>query len=172
MAFTDSRGIGVHEHILKLNKTGEYLDLEPYRGATFNEIFASVEHYLKDHNFDVVYMAAGVNDITTKNKKTGGISFEWGDGKELSEYMCRMLTGADNSLQKNFPAARIVFCPLIGCELRRVVNKHSTTDREQEAVDNAVWDFNEKVFEINARRGTFSPALHHHVHYTITCSEN
>ena len=71
---------------------------------------------------------------------------------------------ADNHFQKVFPASRVVFCPLIGSELARVVNAHGTSPEDQLAVEEAVWAFNENVFEINARRWTVCPSLHHQVH--------
>ena len=78
IALTDSRGFGVHEHITRLNNTGEYFDLKPYNGATFRDLVGDAERYLKNHLFDVVYIAGGANDITEKNKHTKAISFNWG----------------------------------------------------------------------------------------------
>ena len=104
------------------------------------------------------------NDITTKDKMSGKITYDWGEGRELGEHLLGTLKRADDGFRQNFPASRIVFCPLVGCELSRVVNSHSTSEADQLAVDNAIWVFNEEVFNISNRRNTFSPALHHQVH--------
>ena len=75
LALTDSRGIGVHEHIVRLNNSNEYFDLMPYKGATFGQLAETAENHLKGHDFDVVYRAGGVNDIPTKDSYTEKISF-------------------------------------------------------------------------------------------------
>ena len=75
-----------------------------------------------------------------------------------------LLKKVDSDLKKYFPASKVIFCTLIGSELKRVVNAHHITDEQQRDVDNAVWDFNCEVFRINKERGTFSPSLHSQVH--------
>ena len=164
LALTDSRGIGVGDKILELNKSQEYFELRPYRGAVFEDLVETALGYLKNHQLDVVYIAGGVNNITLKDQKNKLIHYQWGAGEELADHLVKILKWADGALSTSYPASRVVFCPLVGCELSRVVSAHPTTDDEQKAVDEAVWAFNELVFEINRRRNTYCPPLHHQVH--------
>ena len=164
IAFTDSRGEGVLKATRNLNTTGECFDLQVYKGATLEELVSVAEGYLPRHDFDVVYIAGGANNITYKDRSTNRIYFTWGHGDNLKNYLVKVLTEADQRFSKKFPASKVIFCPLIGSELKRVVNAHPTSQGEQEAVEEAVWEFNSQVFKINNRRGVMTPSLHHQVH--------
>ena len=116
--------VGVLKHIQRLNKSGECFDLQAYKGATFRDIVGVAEGYLPKHDFDVIYIAGGANDITFKDRRTNMIHYRWGPGEDLKVHLVNILQEADSKLSKNFLASRIVFCPLIGSELTRVVNAH------------------------------------------------
>ena len=164
LAFTDSRGFDLDHRIRKINSTGELFEIQAYKGATFEEIVASVEGYLPKHPFDVVYIMGGACNVTTKDQFTGHISYDWGHGDRLKENLVNTLKSTDIFLRKHFLATKIIFCPLVGTELARVVNCHVITGEDQEAVEEAVWEFNSTIFDINKERGTYSPALHHQIH--------
>ena len=119
---------------------------------------------MSTHPFDVIYIAGGANNITSKNKLTSLISYEWGQGPELGNHLISTLLGADSRLRKYYPASKIVFCPLVGSDLARVVNAHHVTEMDQKAVDDMIWDFNTEVYRINKERGIYCPALQHQVH--------
>ena len=70
----------------------------------------------------------------------------------------------DRFMQTNYPASRVVFCPLVGTELVRVVNAHKVTAEQQSMVDDTIFEFNTEVFNINKRRQSFSPSLHSSIH--------
>ena len=69
MVFADSRAGGLQDRVDRLNSTGEYMEINEYKGATLEELIGIAEKYLPLHPFDVVYIVGGVNDITTKNKQ-------------------------------------------------------------------------------------------------------
>ena len=160
----DSRLSGIQTLVNGLNVSGEYMEIEEHKGASFESLVLTAESFLPTHPFDVVYITGGVNDITTKDKSTGRISYEWGVDKSLEIHMITNLVEADLRLRDRFPASKVVFCPLIGSDLSRVVNGHNTTLEDQEEVDNMVWEYNTHIFRINKERGTVCPALHHQVH--------
>ena len=164
IAFTDSRGNPLQPLINSANTTNEHFEVSPYKGATFMELVDIASAYLITHPFDVIYLVGGVNDITTKNHYTKLISYEWGTGPELTTHLASILDRADQHFHKYHPATKVVFCPLIGSDLTRVVNAHNVSEEDQKAVNDAVWEFNTKVFEINTTRNTFCPALQHVVH--------
>ena len=160
----DSRGDPLQPIINSLNPTNEHFEVSSYKGATLLELLDIASKYLITHPFDVVYLAGGVTNITSKNRLTKQISYDWGPGPELAAHLTSLLDRANQHFQKHHPASRVVFCPLIGSDLSKVVNAHTVTREDQEAVNNAIWDFNFKVYEINAARNTFCPALQHQVH--------
>ena len=164
VVFADSRGGDLQEIVDKINCTGEHMEINEYKGATFEELVGEAERYLPLHLFDVIYIAGGVNNITSKNRRTKAISYNWERGDALQDHLVSILTRADDWFKKYFPASKIVFCPLVGSELRRIVNTSAVTCEDQLDVENAVWAFNTKVFEINDIRNTKCPILQHQVH--------
>ena len=85
-----------------------------------------------------------------------------GDG--LKTHLMSILNKADKDLHEYFPASKIIFCPLVGTDLARVVSEHQVSKEDQIAVEEAIWEFNSQVFAISKRRGNFTPPLHHQVH--------
>ena len=115
----------------------------------------------------MVYVIRGACDITHKDQTTKKISFEWAMQDELSEHLTSTLDYEINFMTKKHPAAKVVFCPLVGLELGRVVNAHCTSQDQQLIVNEAVFTFNTKVFATYRESSTFSPALHRTIHRTL-----
>ena len=164
VVFTDSRGSGIQDILDRLNTSGEYIEIMEYKSATLQNLASIAETYLRLHPFDVIYVAGGATHITDKDESTKLISYGWGSGPGLQNYLISILRRADTSARKKFPASKVIFCPLIGTDLGRVVNAHVVTQEDQHTVNNAVWEFNSEVFKISNERNTFCPALHHQVH--------
>ena len=133
-------------------------------GATFQEIIELAANHLNNYPFDVVYIAGGANNIRTKNSETGQISFDWDPPELLIQYMLSELRQADERLSREFPASKIIFCPLVGTDLSRVVTGHQVNDYQQHVVNETIFDFNEETFRINKRRETYAPSLHRTIH--------
>ena len=109
-------------------------------------------------------MVGGTTEVTTKNSFTKQISFEWGQNLDLQNHLVNLLNQVNDRLKKYYPASKLVFCPLIGTDLARVVNSHPVSAEDQIIVDNAIWEFNSQVLRVNEERETFFPALHQQVH--------
>ena len=154
---TDSRGKGLGNLIKTRNKSGELVDVLVRDGASLQVLVGAASKHLQKCPFDVVYIIGGVCDITDKNKLTKQVAYVWRGGKELEEHLLDVLREADKSFSKNFPASKIVFCPLIASELKRVVTDGIMTQEDQDEVEEAVWAFNSAVFKINKSRQTVSP---------------
>ena len=161
---TDSRGKGLKDMIERINTTGEVVDISIREGDSFDELVEVAISYLQGHPFDVIYLMGGACDITRKDRRSGRITYEWGNSLALENHLIASLMRADTRLKKDFPASKVVFCPLIASELTRVVNSGVATDTNQRTVEDAVWSFNTKVFKLNSNRNTVSPAIHHQVH--------
>ena len=164
--FMDSRAEGLQEKIDALNG-GEYLGVRKCGGATLQQLISSANAHLKNYPFDVVYVAGGVCDITQKEHGTKRISFAWTSKEELTEHLISTLKRGNDFLTREHPAAKIVFCTLVGLELERVVNTHKVETHQQLMVDEAVFAFNDEIFAINKVRGTYSPSLHRSIHRSL-----
>ena len=164
IVFMDSRGGDLQSRVNRLNTSKEYIEIDERKGASLADLIHLAHNYLPKHPFDVIYIAGGVNDITSKNDYTKQISYEWGNGPHLMDHLIYTVREADSSFKKDFPASSIVFCPLVGSDLLRVVNAHPTTLENQITVNDAVWDFNSEIYKINKERATFNPPLQHCVH--------
>ena len=161
--FMDSRGDGLDAK-LKDHRVNEPFLIKIGYGATFSQLVDKADTFLYKYPFHVVYIAGGACDITTKEKGSGNISFDWNPPGKLGPHLVKSLKDADSRLAKNHPASKVVFCTLVGSELRRVVNAHGINDHQQLAVDDAIFEFNTEIFSINKRRGNYSPSLHRTVH--------
>ena len=150
LVFMDSRGTGLQEKIVEMNH-GEYLEVRVCKGSTLHQLSRAASAHLTRYPFDVVYIAGGICDVTTKCQKTQRISFNWESGEKLTMHLARALDQENSFLSKNHPASKIVFCPLVGAELARVVDAHPTTQIQQSFVDEAIFDFNNHVFKIKGK---------------------
>ena len=165
MIYSDSRGLDLDHRMARLNTTGECFDITSYKGAVLQDLFSSAENYLPKHPFDVVYIAGGACDITAKDQTSNMITFDWDPfGDDLMEHLVSSLTKADAGFKSSFPASKVVYFPLVGTDLARVVSSQEISPEDQEAVDRAVWEFNSMTFQLNAINNTFAPSLHHLVH--------
>ena len=154
----DSRGTGLYEKISKMDRR-EFIGVWKKSGATFDEVVELAKAHLTNYPFDVVYVVGGVNDITTKDRLSGNITFDWNPPELLIQHLQSKLKLVDCQLTKDFPASKVVFCPLVGSDLERIVTKRNADPLQQLAVNEAVFDFNSEIFKINKRRETFSPSL-------------
>ena len=162
LIIADSKGLG--DLIRERKKNEEPVDVLVREGASLQELMETASKHLQKNPFDVVYIVGGACDITAKIRTTKQIIYGWSSGKELEEYLLKVLKKADKSFKEEFPASKVVFCPLIACEVRRVVTQGKASPEDQNEVEEAVWSFNTEVFKINKERRVISPSLHHQVH--------
>ena len=53
--------------------------------------------------------------------------YTWGEGDALESHLINCLESAKDKLGKDFPAWKVIFCPLIASELSRVINFGNTS---------------------------------------------
>ena len=164
LVISDSRVAGIGDLIKKKGVQNELIEFRMRKGASLGELADTATTHLGKCPFDVVYIAGRVCDITSKNHDTGAISFDWVEGESLTSHLTGALSRANDNRKKHLPASKLVFCPLIGCDLKRIINCHAISEKQQEMVDNSLWEFNSKVFRINEENAAFSPSLHQTVH--------
>ena len=62
---------------------------------------------------------------------------------------------AEKFLQKKGPATQVIFCPMLGADLEKILKK--TVRNEQSILDEALWIFNEEVFQKNKLTERYAP---------------
>ena len=98
--------------------------------------------------FDGAYIIAGFYDITNKNR--------------LTCYLLNTRRDCYDQLKKDHPGAIIVFCPLIGLDLYRVVP--GSTLAQQEIINNTVWSSNIELSRMKEVNSFYYPFLASPVH--------
>ena len=166
IAFLDSRGTGLQNIVDRINGN-EYLEIRISKGASLHHLSRKASAHLVKYPFDVIYIAGGACDITTKNYETNVISFLWDPPSKVESHLTEVLDLEDKYMSEAHPAAKVIFCPLVGIDLSRAVSIQLINKHQQEAVNNAIFNFNTQTFKINKRRGNFSPALHNSIHKSI-----
>ena len=164
LVISDSRIAGIGDLVKGKGSHKEEIEFRMRKGASFGEMADSAIKHLGKCPFDIVYIAGGICDITSKDHESGAISLEWADEEDLKSHLVGALNRANVSRKKYLPASRIVFCPLVGCDLKQVVNVHKISEDQQEMVNNAIWEFNSRIFRVNEENSAFSPSLHQSVH--------
>ena len=170
IAFMDSRAGGLQEKIDERNEE-EYLGIREHKGASLHHLSRLVSSHLEKYPFDVVYIIGGACDITTKQPISTRISFNWDPPSNLEKQLTSTLTEESEFMVKSHPASKVIFCPLVGVDLERVVNEHEIKNAQHDAVDQAGFRFNEKIFEIKRERKVFSLSLHRSVHRSMRGKE-
>ena len=116
--FGDSRvNDDLYKQIDTKNVSKIPFNIEQYKGAGLVEVVEKADIYLKSYPFDIVYIVAGVNDITNKDRASGRISFLWKSEDALATYLIEVRKRSYEQLKKDHLGAGVVFCPLIGMDL-------------------------------------------------------
>ena len=153
--FFDSRGRNLEFILKSLNKSDKIIEPWMFEGATIEDLAHEAEYYAQNAPFDVIYIAGGICNITTKNKQTKKVSFEWTDSTKLASHLVQSMERAEKFLQISKPATKFTFCPLLGADLEKVLKRPA--EKEQVILDEAVWIFNEEVFQKNKMTETYAP---------------
>ena len=123
---------------------------------------AKADIYLSSYPFDVAYIIAGVNDITEKNRATGSVHFTWACEDTLAGHLIATLKNSYVQLTKDHPGAKVIFCPLVGLDLHKQVR--SSTVKQQQMVNNAVWRYNIELNKMKDEHGFCFPYLASPIH--------
>ena len=97
--FMDSRGEGLTTKVAGRNVV-EPFEIKVGNGATLGKLVARADTFLYKFPFHVAYIAGGICDVKTKDKCTGGISFDWNPPGRVGPHLVSSLERADELLAK------------------------------------------------------------------------
>ena len=160
--FIDSRGSLLEETLRKAGISKEVFEIRATRGARIQALIRNADEYAKKYPFDVLYIAGGINNVTTKCSITKVVTFEWLSVKALSEFLIHTMERALKYFKREHPATKVIFCSIPGVHLEYVVP--CPTDKDQEVVTDSVWNFNTAIRENNKKLGHYHPRLDRPVH--------
>ena len=148
-----------------MNKTTKIIEPWVFDGARIQDLAMEAEYYAQSAPFDVMFIAGGICNVTTKDRLTKKISFEWQDPVKLASYLIKTVEDAEEFLLKKQPASKFIFCPFPGADLGKVLKKPAHA--EQEVLNEAVWLFNEDIFKKNQLKNEYAPNFAEPIHREI-----
>ena len=160
--FTDSRGKYLQRELTKQGISSKDFVIFPDSGARFQRVIRNADEYADERPSDIIYIAAGINNVTNKCRVTKVVTFEWQSSSALSEYLIDTLNTGYAYLHKWHPTTKFVFCSIPGVLLEGLVPY--PTENDQAIVNEAIWSFNIAVRQLNERLGSYHPRLDRPVH--------
>ena len=151
----DSRGRSLEYMVGKANKTDIIIEPWLFEGATIEDLAREAEYYAGMAPFDQIFIAGGICNVTTKNKLTKKIEFNWSDSIDLATHLVNTMDKAEDFLFKSRPATNFIFCPLLGADLSSALKKPSLA--EQSILDEAIWIFNDEIHQRNSMKKMYAP---------------
>ena len=143
--------------INEVNKSGVRIEPWVFQDASFKDIVHEALYYTQTRPFDLIF----VGRIST----TGGYYFPWTSCERLILHMQDMIRESDKRLQKERPATKIIYCPIMGVDLGKVLQREAT--QEQLILNEGIWATNLLFYELNNARGHYCPNLVLPVHRII-----
>ena len=166
--FIDSRGNDLQATLLKVGVTEDVFKVFNMPGARLQKIVYEANEYAKKRPFDVIYLAGGINNVTTKCQITKVITFEWQTEAALSNFLIGTMERSLAFLKRENPATKFVFCSIAGAELVYVVP--CPTEKDQDVVTNSIWNYNIEIRKQNETLGFYHPRLDRPIHRTTAGS--
>lgn len=158
----DSRGKGL-EGLLEDHSN---INILVYRGAKLYQTAKYAEFKFKQQNPDQVYVLAGINNLTTMNKRTRQVSISAPDATKITQQFCDEMNFSYATIRKTIKQdARIIFAPLTGMGIAQYNKVDPEVCKEDQYIlDQALLDINKRIISFNDEKGNRTPWTHAIVH--------
>ena len=104
-----------------------------------------------------MYVSAGINNITYKDRETREASFNWNSGIELLDVITNMIANQSIPLRQAHIGTTIHVCVIPAMELARACDHYR--DGDQAVLDAVIWDINQAIEKLNRDYGSTTPWL-------------
>ena len=111
--------------------------------------------YAQSYPTHIVYIMAGVNDITVRCGRPHRFRYPYNSSEDQTAYITSLLDNANTFLHDTCPSSKFIFCPIIGLSLSKYLGDNSTTN--QSNLDNSIMDINRYILQLNQANGTHTP---------------
>ena len=159
----DSRGFALRQQVGGLSLLNYNIDLTilPKAGVTITQAVDHAFRHVGNQTFDVIYLAAGVNDLSEKHGY-----------RDISPIYSNRYEIVYNLMQKYYRARilldmlghRVVICELVGLNYQQYNLRNAPFPMEQEEVNAAIIMVNKYVRYINTERLLYSPNTTEYTH--------
>ena len=160
--FLDSRGSNLEYELKKVNKDKMLVEPWKFNSATIEDLIHEAINYGRMRPFDLIYILGGICNITTKNWNTGEISFDWPNADSLAAHIINIMETQEAKFNKELPASEIMFCPIVGANLEKVLRRNAT--EEQIVMDSAIYMINDHIHKANFKKIHWFPDMASPVH--------
>ena len=161
----DSRGKHL-ESILKSKNVKQLpVDMLFFDGADIEDLYREAVNYCSWRPFDIMFIVGGICNVTTKDRITKKISFDWQDPEKLLSHLIEEIDKGEKYFYKELPASKVVFCRLVGADLKKVLRRQA--ENEQFVLDDAIYKLNEIIFKMNIEKQLYAPDMATPVHRKI-----
>ena len=160
---SDSRGFALRQQVNDLNLAAFHIDLLilPKAGASIQQAVDHAFQQIGNQSFDIIYLAAGVNDLSTK------IGY-----RDITPNFCNRYHMVSDLLQKYYKARvlldmlgdRVVICELIGLNYQLYNIRDRPFLYQQQEVDAGIILLNEYIRYMNSERSLYSPNITEYTH--------
>ena len=163
--FTDSRGLFLNELIVKEFGRSNGVEVLHYKGAGIGTLIKNAYYYAESRPFDVLFIAGGICNITSKDHDTKEIFFEWEDPVTLAKHVIDVMEEEEITFKKEVPASNVIYCNMVGANLSSVLKRDAK--EEQMVLNEAIYMINEDIFQKNIVKKMYAPDLASPVHRKI-----
>ena len=151
------------DSILKAKNVNKLpVDMLFFDGGDIEDLYRESVNYCRWRPFDIVFIVGGICNITSKDRATKKISFEWQDTDLLLNHLLKEIQNGEKHFYTEMPASKVVFCRLVGADLKKVLRKHA--ENEQFVYDEAIYKLNENIFKMNIEKQLYAPDMATPVH--------
>ena len=150
----DSRGRHLESILKRENIRKLPVDMLFFDGADIEDLYREAVNYCRLRPFNIVFLVGGICSVTTKDKMSKKISFDWNDSDSLLNYILQEITNGEKYFATEMPASKVVLCRYVGADLSKVLKR--LAENEQFILDNAIYELNERIFKMNIEKGLYA----------------
>ena len=164
--FMGERGLNLERIPSRVNNTGTRIEPWTFPGADFQDIVREALYFTEKSPFDLIFLCAGIYNIVNKDEPTGKFFFPWSSCEQLILALLKMVDKADKHFCKDRPATKVIYCPVIGADLGRLLGRDAA--QQQLILNEGVWALNQKFYGLNKARSYYCPNMVVPVHRIVS----
>ena len=163
LCLCDSRGRYLEDALLELLHPGEHVEVIFYPGIGLGGLKEKVRLYTSSHVVTSIYILAGINDITRRDRQTRECYMPFQDPQELCDHVTDRVVDLIEFCVRNCGIYDVVMIPLTGLNLNQY-NRLPGYSHNQWIINEGVLKVNEAIITINASCGLHTPMVSRYVH--------
>ena len=91
----DSRGKHLESILKRENVNNQPVDMLFFDGADIDDLYREAVNYCRGRPFDIVFLVGGICNVTSKDRLTKKISFEWQNSDLLLSHLLKEIDNGE-----------------------------------------------------------------------------